>query len=199
MSRHVISGSVITPTEPLDVQGPVTINAGEIHLGEVGGYHKTVPIEITGSAGSAGYSIGDVISGSPAQLTPYEIPNLFRGNGVPAFIKRLAVETNVSSQTEVIRVHLFNDPTAVVAADNAPYLDTYSTAEIAKRQGWIELPAMTTSTNTGGSDSRAFKDDILVPVEPLPTSRSLYVALETLTACSSAAAQKYTVKVTVVE
>jgi len=173
-----------------------SIAAGETHVGEVGSYIKTVSTEITNSSGSAGYLAGDVISGGSAVVTPYELPDLFRANGVGAFLTRISVMTNVSSQTERIRARFYNDATATVAADNLPDKEIYT--EASKILGSYDLPAMVSSADTSGSCSRSF-DTMCIPIVPAINSKSLFFSLSTLDACSSAATQKYILEVRVAE
>jgi hypothetical protein len=162
----------------------------------VNSYINSVSKEITCPSGSAAYITGDVIAGTGV-VTPYELPNLFRGNGDGAFITRMSVMTNAPSQTTRIRVKFYNSASATIAADNAPDKEIYTEANY--MLGYNDMLAMTSSADTSGSCSRAFDSALRIPIIPASDSRSLFFSLVTLDPFNSIANQKYTVKVTVSE
>jgi hypothetical protein len=151
-------------------------------------------LEFTNSAGSAtAYSIGDVVSAGSTVVTPYELTNAFNKAGGSGFIMGLAVSCNKSSLTPAFRVHFFNSNAATVAIDNTPFMSNYSNESYNLR--YADLTQMSSSTNTSGSISRTFDvNTIHHPIVAGASSTSLFFALETLTAYTSASANlKYTV------
>jgi hypothetical protein len=186
-SSAVLSGSTVNVTNfPTTFSGSVTNFPANPMV--------RVETEITNTAGSVtAYSIGDVVSGGSTIVAPYELANVFNAVNGSAFIFGLAVSTNKSSQTPAFRVHFFNNPTAVIPIDNAPFMDLYS--DQSKKLRYFDLPAMTSSTNTSGSCSRAFDvSTIRHPIIAGSATTSLYFALETLSVFTSASAiENYTV------
>lgn len=173
-----------------------SLASSEYHIGEVGGKLTSGSVEFTNTSGSGtAYSIGDTVSGGSAITAPYEIPNVFRVNGGSGYIVSLAVATDKSSVTPNFRVHFYSGSSATLSGDNLPYKDSYADNQYKLRP--FDLPSMSSSTDTSGSCSRAWDTTtVRQPVIARSNSKSLWVALETLSAFTPAAgSEKYTVSV----
>lgn len=149
--------------------------------------------EVTRPADTTAYTAGDVVSNSTTATTPISLSSAARVAGGNGYIVRAALTTNKKSITPRFRVHLFN-AAPTVAADNAAYSELY--ADAGKRLGFIDLPAMTTATDSTNSDmSRAFNDSARLPIVAAASSADLYAVLETLDAFTPASGQKFTLTI----
>jgi hypothetical protein len=172
----------------------VSGSASEYHLGEVGGNLTYSSLEFTNSSGSGtAYIANDVVSGGSTVVTPYELTNAFRKNGGSGYIVSLGIATDKSSVAPQFRVHFFNSRIAAIVADNLPYMDLYS--DNSKKLKYYDLSAMSTSSNTSGSLSRAFDNTLRFPVVAGSATNSLYYALETLSGYQQNATERYFVNV----
>jgi hypothetical protein len=153
-----------------------------------------IDVEFTNVSGSGtAYTAGDIVSGSPTIVAPYEFAGAFREKGGSAYIVGVGAMTNVSSKTPRFRLHFYNG-VATVQGDNVQRKALYTNDSF--KLGWLDLPAMTSSADISGSMSRSFDYTVRHPVVAAPTSSSLYVAVETLDAFTPAAtSEKYTITV----
>ncbi len=133
-------------------------------------------------ANATPYAAGDVVSAAAALAVPAMVfPNAGRLLGGNGTIVAARIITNTKSVVPRIRVHLFNDNSATVSGDNLPYRELY--ADVSKRCGYFDFPAMITGTDTANSDmSRAVLSNIRIPYVCAANSQSLFAVLETLDA-----------------
>lgn len=171
----------------------IPLTAGEAHVGEMGGnLVRVTAAEMTRPANTTAYAAGDVVSNSESATTPLAFTNIARINGGSGYIVRASVTTDKKQITPRVRVHLFNAADATVSVDNTAYRELY--ADIGKRVGYFDLPAMTTAPDATNSDmSRSFDNALRVPFVCAAGSRDVYVVLETLDAFTPNSGQKFTV------
>jgi len=85
--------------------------------------------------------------------------------------------------------------TATVAADGALYKELY--ADISKRLGYRDMPAMITAADTANSDmSRTQDTEVRIPVAGT-AGRDIYAVLETLDGFAPNSGEKFTLVITV--
>jgi hypothetical protein len=192
-SSSTLSGSTVNvanfpASQP--ISGSISVLAGESYVGQVGETLVRKELEITNLSGSASYSGSDVVSGGSSITTPYEMSNCFRVNGGSGYIFGINLTTNNPLITPVFRVHFYNSASAVIATDNNVFIDYYNNKSY--YLNYYDLPAMTTSGSTSGSCSMAIDvSSIRLPIVAEAGSKSLYVALQTLSGYTSIANQKY--------
>lgn len=161
----------------------------------VEGLGKIITVEFTRPANTDAYTAGDVVSNSTSASTLMEFSGFFRPNsdGVirGAYIIGARLTTDKKSITPRFRVHLFNASNPTRSADNAAHQEKY--ADISKRLGYFDLPAMSTAADTTNSDmSRAIDIGLRMFVVPASGSTSLFALLETLDGFTPASGQKFT-------
>lgn len=157
----------------------------------VGGETISLSAEFTRPADTTAYTANDAVSNSTSSTTPVEIANFARVNGQSGYIVGARLTTDKKSITPRIRVHLYSVNTATLSVDNAAWQDKY--ADISKRLGSFDLPAMSTGADTTNSDiSRSMDFTVRIPFKCASDSRSIYYVLETLDAFTPASGQKFT-------
>lgn len=170
--------------------GSVSVVPSENYIGAVGNKTAIISTEITTTHTQAAYAANDavLVAGGGASA----LAGVARVAGGTAFIFGLRLTTNKKSIVPAFRLHLFNAANPTVSADNAAWQDKY--ADISKRLGYIDLPAMTTAADTTNSDmSRsvvASSPPVLVACAAGQTG--IWWALETLTAFTPDNDQKFT-------
>lgn len=174
----------------LGVSGVLT--AGEAHLGEVAGNLAMVSTEFTRPNDTTPYGANDVVSDSTSATTMQALANAARVSGGSGYIVGIRVSTNKKSIVPRFRIHFFNTNGATLSVDNANHQEKY--ADLSKRVGFWDMPAMTTGADTTNSDmSRSVDFTMRIPYVCAATS--LYYILETLDGYTPAAQDKYTVTV----
>lgn len=156
---------------------------------EVVGKNVQVTVEITREANATPYTAGDVVSAAAATVVPaMAFASFAREAGLGGYIVGARISTDQKSVTPRIRVHLFNVNTATISGDNLPYRSLY--ADISKRMGYFDLPAMTTPADTSNStESRAIDMTIRFPFVSVTTT--IYAVLETLDAFTPSGGSKF--------
>jgi hypothetical protein len=142
------------------------------------GYNQVVKSGTTAgpSSASGAYTIGDRV-GPATGSAAAEIANMGLANGRGGNITMLRLSCNKKSVTPVIRVHFFNASDPTISADNAAWKESY--ADLSKRVGYYDLPAMTTATDTANTDCSRTQDmDVRIPYLCGAAGTSLYYALE---------------------
>lgn len=171
--------------------GTVIAGAGEAHVGEVAGRIATVSAEFTRPSDTTAYAAGDVVSNSTSSTTLLSISGCARVNAGSGYIVGATVVTNTKSLTPRIRVHVFNASNPTVSVDNAALQEKY--ADVSKRLGYFDMPAMTTGTDTTNSDmSRTVNFSLRFPFVCAASSTTLYFLFETLDAFTPASGEKFT-------
>lgn len=169
------------------------LEASEAHIGQVSGNLVTIAREFTRPANTTAYTAGDAVGDSTSALTMQELANAARVSGGSGYIVGVRLATDKKSITPRIRVHFFSANGATLANDNEAWKDLY--ADSSKRVGYVDLPAMTTGTDTTNSDmSRSL--DLTVRVPYVCNATSLYYVLEALDAFTPASGQKFNLTVT---
>jgi hypothetical protein len=160
-----------------------------------------VSVTFTLANPGAAYIANDVVL--PAAGGLVALPDMARIDGGGGHIIGLMLSTNKKSITPRFRVHFFNASDPTLAADNAPWKDLY--ADASKRQGFYDLPAMTTAVDTTNSNmSRTFdtmggNQGVYLPFVCAAGSRSLYIALEPLDGFTPDNGQSFTIKIKVLQ
>jgi hypothetical protein len=120
------------------------------------------------------------------------LANIFREAGSSGYLTKIRISTNNKSITPRLRLHFFNVNTATVSGDNLPFKEVY--ADVSKREGYWDMPAMITAADTANSDmSRSVDLSCRVPVNAAAGSKDLFVVLETLDDFVSSSGQKFTI------
>jgi len=185
--KVVIEGNINNSGDP--VSG---LPAGEEFLGATGGKTLRATVEIITVTPQAAYIAGDAVLKSGGGLS--ELQGAARVTGGSGYIVTVRISTNKKSITPRLRVHFFNASNPTLSADNAPWQEKY--ADASKRVGFVDLPAMTTATDTTNSDmSRAQDYTIRMPFVCNGGSNSLFVGLETLDGFTPDNAQRFTVTI----
>lgn len=162
----------------------------------VGSIPLPVGVEITRPADTTAYAANDSVNTSTSSPTFIDFSTLTRVNGGSAYVVAIRLTTNQKSIIPRFRVHLFNDNTVTLANDNAPWEEKY--ADVGKRQGYWDLPAMITGADTTNSDmSRTLDLTVRIPVVATGSSQHIYAALETLDAFTPTSGEKFTLTLTV--
>lgn len=168
-----------------------SLYAFEDHIGEVGGRTVSVSGVFTRPADTTAYTAGDCVSNSTDATTPVTLTRFARVNGQSGYIVGARLSTNKKSITPRIRVHLFNASDATLAVDNAAWKDLY--ADVSKRIGYFDLPAMSTGADATNSDmSRSLDFTIRVPFKCSANTTSIWYVLEALDAFTPASGQSFT-------
>jgi len=171
-----------------------SIAAGENHLGEVGGKLATVSGSFTRPADTTAYTAGDVVSNSTSSTTLLSISGCARVNAGSGYIVGARLITDKKSITPRVRVHVYNASNPTVAADNAAMDIRY--ADVSKRIGFFDLPAMSTGTDSTNSTSSQAQDKTLrFPFVCAASSTTLYFLLEALDAFTPASGEAFTLVV----
>ena len=162
--------------------------ASENHLGEVGGKTTNVIVEFTRTTGTDAYAANDTVL--PATPALVEIPNVGRITGGSGYITEIRLSTNLKSITPRFRIHLFNASNPTISADNANWQDKY--ADVAKRVGYYDMPALNTAADASNSDmSRTMDATMRLPFICVGTS--LWYAIETLDAFTPSDSEKFSI------
>jgi hypothetical protein len=166
----------------------VGLPTGSSYIGSTGLVQKST-VEITTAASQSAYHANDAVLAAAGGVS--EITNLARINGGSGYITNIRVATNKKSITPSLRLHFFNASNPTISADNANWKDLY--ADSSKRVGYYDMPSMTTPADSANSDmSRAVPlDNVLIPFVCATNTKSLWVAIETLTAFTPDNGQKF--------
>ncbi len=169
-----------------------TLQAGEAHLGSVGGAGVSVTATFTRPADATAYAALDAVSNSTSAPAVLTFTGAARVTGGSGYIAKAQLLTDLKTDVKAYRLHLFNAaPTAI--NDNSPYLQLYANA--AARVGTIDFPPLATedptnSTAAGGQNTQTGLPLVFV----CAADANLYGILETLSAGTPASGQSYTIK-----
>lgn len=156
------------------------------------GVTSTVNTEfaIPNPATSGTYVAGDIISRSATTTVPLELEDVVRNNGDGGYIVGARLVTNKKSIIPRIRVHLYNVNNPTLSIDGDPNKELY--AEVSKKIGSFDLPALSTPTDSSNSDlSRAVDYTQRIPFKCASTSTSLFYILEAIDAFTPDNGQKF--------
>ena len=171
---------------------PVTPAATEGHLGEVGGNLVMISTEFTRPSDTTAYAAGDAVSNDTTTTTMQALANAARVSGGSGYITGIRITTDKKSITPRFRIHFWNTNGATVSGDNLAFKSVY--ADISKRVGYWDMPAMITPADTTNSDqSNAI--DLTVRIPYTCAATSLYYTLEVLDAFTPASAEKVSVTI----
>lgn len=180
-------------TTRVTVSGAVTLTSGEGHIGEVGGSISTTSAVFTRTTNTTAYTAGDLVSNDTTTTTMLTLTGAARISGGSGYITGVWVATDLKSITPRFRVHFYNVNTPTVSADNLPHRELY--ADLSKRIGYVDLPAMSTPVDTTNSTlSRASDATIRIPFVT-SASTNIYAVVETLDAFTPASGQSITVRI----
>lgn len=169
-----------------------SIAAGEAHIGEVGGNLTMITTAFTRPADTTAYAAGDAVGDSTSALTMQALANAARVSGGSGYIVGLRVTTNKKSITPRIRVHFWNTNGATLSNDNAAFQSKY--ADISKRVGYWDMPAMITPADTTNSD-QSTAIDMTVRIPYTCAATNLYYTLETLDIFTPASGDAWSITV----
>lgn len=148
-------------------------------------------VEFTRPSNTTAYAAGDAVTNNATTTVPMDFTGLARYSKGSGYIVGARLVSNEKSETTSWRVHLYNVSTATIAADNAQWVDMY--ADVAKKIGWITLPAMSTPADSSTSDvSRTQDFTIRIPFRSSASDQSIYAVLECLDIWTPASGTKFT-------
>lgn len=169
----------------------VRINAGEEHVGEVGGRLIFSSVTLTRPADTTAYTAKDAVSDSTSAPTVLQFANAVRLSGGSGYIVGARMNTSQSTCTARFRLHLFRTTPSAIN-DNAAY--TLLDANFAIRLGWIDFDAM----QTEGSGSTAANAQNFTAVVPITCgATTLFGLVETLDAFTPASAQTFKIELVI--
>lgn len=161
------------------------------------GRQSLVNTSVTRPANTTAYAAKDVLSDSTSAPTVLTFANVAYANGGSGLIVKARLQSNRSTDTARIRLHLYHTaPTAI--NDNDAFTLLWANRD--KRIGYIDFPAL--ATEGSGSDS---VEAIVTPGATAPGlvplqftcaagNRTLYGILETLDAFTPASGQVFFVE-----
>jgi len=204
-SVNILSGSMTITSGSININNFPSVQtvtgsliAGEAFIGHTGGQVVPISGSFARASGSVVYSIGDEICNSTtaSSVVLIEFQNAARVNGGSGYVVGVKITTNVKSLTPSIRLHLYNASNPTVAGDNNLHVEKY--ADLAKRLGYMDMPAMTTAADTANSDMSRTTDfggqtNGIHAIAATAGTRSIYGLLETLTAFTPTTLQEFTV------
>jgi hypothetical protein len=160
------------------------LQAGETHIGEVGGNHSVVSTTFARPADTTAYAALDTMSNSTSAPAVLTFTNVARISGGTGYVVKVRAYTDLSTFTARIRLNLFNAaPTAI--NDNSPFALLY--ANRAAAIGYIDLPSFATE-GTGSDSARSVSADVRLEYAT-SGSRNLYAIPEVLDAATPASGQ----------
>lgn len=173
-----VSAADVSQTNPVPVAGNLTLTSGAFQR----------PNDTTA------YAVGDMVANSTSAAGLVTLANITRTAGGTGYITRAAIVTDHKSNPSSYRVHIYNNATATISNDNAPFRELY--ADLSKKVGTFVLGPMSTPADTTNSTiSRAEDNNLRVPFQCEAGSTSLFYALEILTANTPVALANYTLRV----
>ena len=143
------------------------------------------------SGSDTAYAAGDAITSGSHSSALIELSGVFRGDKGNANILSSQVSTNTRGIVPSLKLHLFNTSSGSYATDNNPWQIVYY--DVLKEIGTITLPAMTSGCAAASNTSYSIYNTIQTPIVTSNATTSLYVGIETLTAFTPVASQKYTI------
>lgn len=166
------------------------LEAGELHLGQVGGQISIVHDGFTRPGNTTAYTAGDAVNNSatvPAPVAVADTVRLLSGSG---YIVGLRLVTNLKSITPRFRVHfIISTGVVTLSGDNLPFKLSYSQAD--EYLFYVDLPAMTTPADATNSTLSLAQDlTVRMPIS-LIGDTAIYYTLETLDAFTPANAQEF--------
>jgi len=185
-----VTGTFWQTTQPVSLAAAPALVASEAHIGEVGGRTLLASVEITRGTSTTAYAANQTVLNAAGTLS--EITGVARINQGTGYITGIRVTTNAKSLTPRFRLHFFNASNPTFAADYASWKDLY--ADISKRIGYYDLPAMVTAADATNSDcSRTLDFTMRIPFDCAAATTSLFVGIETLDAFTPTNGQKITI------
>ena len=185
-----VTGTFWQTTQPVSLAAAPALVASEAHIGEVGGRTLLASVEITRGTSTTAYAANQTVLNAAGTLS--EITGVARINQGTGYITGIRVTTNAKSLTPRFRLHFFNASNPTFAADYASWKDLY--ADISKRVGFYDLPAMVTAADVTNSDcSRTLDFTMRIPFNCAAATTSLFVGIETLDAFTPTNGQKITI------
>lgn len=161
-------------------------------MGYQSGQKKKISATFTRPANTTAYSAGDTISDSLSATTPMTFTGAARNLGGSGWIVGAYVSTNKTGVTSQLRVRLYSSAPTGYALDNAATPALY--ADVAKRVGVIDLPALAAPAAGGSVDFvDAEKFDLRIPFVCAIASQDLIGVLEAIDAMTPDSGQSFTV------
>ena len=185
-----VTGTFWQTTQPVSLAAAPALVASEAHIGEIGGKTLLASVEIIRGTSTTAYAANQTVLNAAGTLS--EITGVARINQGTGYITGIRVTTNAKSLTPRFRLHFFNASNPTFAADYASWKDLY--ADISKRIGYYDLPAMVTAADATNSDcSRTLDFTMRIPFNCAAATTSLFVGIETLDAFTPTNGQKITI------
>lgn len=184
--QFAYNGTIYTPVQANAGGVPKTVlEAGENHVGQVGGAAIVSRVEKTRPADTTGYSIYDTIADSTSAPTSWDfaLGRVALGSGV---IVAAVLGTDNAANVAQIELDLYDD--AITSTnDNAEAIRTYS--GLAKYLGTLTFPALAKPT-TNSTLAQASLSGINLPYKCV-SSNLVRGRMRTLTAFTPASGAKY--------
>jgi hypothetical protein len=156
----------------------------------VGGL-ATVSGNFTRPADTTAYTAGDVVSNATSGSALLSIAGCARVNQGSGYIVGARLITDKKSITPRIRVHVYNASNPTFAHDNSAVDIRY--ADISKRIGTFDLPAMSTGADSTNSTSSQAQDmNMRLPFVCASATTTLYFLFEALDAFAPASGEAFT-------
>lgn len=153
---------------------------------------NVVGVEFTRPADVSAYSAGDVVSQDTTTTVPLAFTEFARVQGHSLYLVGARAVTDKQSITPHLRLHLYNELPTFVSGDNVLMKRRYS--DEAAYLGFVDLPAMSSTTGAGVNESSAQDMTLRHPVKMAAGTKSLWVVVETLDAFTPASNQKFTIR-----
>lgn len=146
-----------------------------------------VSVSQTRPANTTAYTAGDVVCNSATTCTLLAFTDILDVPGGSGHILGIRYVCDQKSIVPRTRFHLYNASNPTVAADNVAMRESF--ADVSKRLGYVDLPALATPEDTTNSDMSYTQDfGLRHPVRAATGSRTLYVLRKTLDAYTPASA-----------
>lgn len=170
----------------------LTLGASELHLGMVSGQGDSIHCEFTRPADATPYAAKDVVGPAVAALLTFS--NIARVMGGSFYVVKARLMTNQSTNVAGYRLHLYQDTTPAVIADNAQFALLWANRLV--RVGFIDFDACATE-GTGSDSAFSLNKDIRLHMKCAVASRNIYGVLYTTAIFTPASGQQYLIDLSV--
>jgi len=198
MSDHIISGSVINPLAPLDVQTGLGSFVGllpsELHVGEVGGATEIAIDYYVRPANATQYAAGDQVADDVPSVLEFEVARVVGGTGV--IIHASCTDSANVAVKPSLRLYLF-DTEPTIVADNVAWTPT--DADLINIIGYVEFTAWEVGLATVGAGGNcvSLAPDLQIPFDC--TNGVIYGLLVVRNAYIPVTGEMFTIKLGVLQ
>lgn len=171
--------------------GATTLDAGEAHIGAVGGQSIEVTDDFQRPNDATAYAANDRIASTTSNTgtTPLRGLALLRVAAGTAYLTYWRLVVDHTTFLATIRVHLFKTaaPATAVNGDNAAFVKSY--ANNPNYIGSFDLPTL--ALPAGADMVETVRDDLRLPIHAAGGDTNIYYALEILAAATPAALKHF--------